>query len=100
METRQKPQGPRNDEHPPKEMKSLQEASEPIAEMDAKFNEWDALNSEGGSNGMPLATFLGKGLQGKNLQKERKNMWQLLWWGKLERHGQLVGNLVKGFKLL
>lgn len=49
---------------------------------------------------MPLATFLGKGLQGKNLQKERKNMWQLLWWGKLERHGQLVGNLVKGFKLL
>jgi len=39
METRQKPQGPRNDEHPPKEMKSLQEASEPIAEMDAKFNE-------------------------------------------------------------
>jgi hypothetical protein len=38
MKTRQKPQGLRNDEHPPKKMKSLQEASKPIVEMGIKIN--------------------------------------------------------------
>jgi hypothetical protein len=33
--------------------------------MGKKINERDVTNSEGGSNGMPLAIFLGKGLQGK-----------------------------------
>jgi hypothetical protein len=46
-------------------MKSLQKASEPIAKMGAKINESNAANCEGGSNGMLLATFLGKGLQGR-----------------------------------
>ncbi len=52
-------------------MKSLQEASEPIAEMDPKINEWNATNSEGGSDGMQLATFLGKGLQGKGQESTK-----------------------------
>ncbi|CAK9879322.1 unnamed protein product [Sphagnum jensenii] len=71
MKTRQKPQGPGNDEHPPKKMKSLQEASEPIAEMGAEINEPDAANSEGCSDGMPLTTLLGKGLQGMGQESLR-----------------------------